>query len=55
MFEWENDSQHQEEEKEDIDMSNVQFFNPIVIKGPDGTVSVGTASKDENQNEALCF
>ena len=57
MFEWELDSRHGEEEMKnfDYDFTNESFFNPIIIKGPDGNVFLGTESKDENSNEALCW
>ena len=58
MFEYELDSQHgQNEERKnfDYDFSKEEFLNPIVVKGPDGTVSVGTESKDKNSKEALCW
>jgi len=30
-------------------------MNPIVVKGPDGSISLGTESKDPNSKEALCW
>ena len=30
-------------------------MNPIVVKGPDGTIQIGTESKDKNTKEALCW
>ena len=56
MFEWELDSQDEEEKKEfDYDFSKQEYFNPVVVKGPDGTVLIGTESKDKNSKEALCW
>lgn len=56
MFEYELDSQYEEEKKEfDYDFNKEEFMNPIVVKGPDGTISVGTESKDKNTKEALCW
>jgi len=57
MFEYELDSQAGREERKgfDYDFSKEEFLNPIVVKGPDGTVSVGTESKDKNSKEALCW
>jgi hypothetical protein len=56
MFEYELDSQYEEEKKQfDYDFKKEEFLNPIVVKGPDGTISIGTDSKDKNTKEALCW
>ena len=56
MFEYELDSQYEEEKKDyDYDYNKEEFMNPIVVKGPDGTISIGTESKDRNTKEALCW
>ena len=57
MFEYELDSQHGGEERKnfDYDFSKEEFLNPIVVKGPDGTISVGTDIKSKEQKEALCW
>ena len=57
MFEYELDSQDEEEEKKeyDYDFTKEEFFNPVIVKGPDGTISIGTESKDKNAKEALCW
>ena len=48
MFEYELDSQQGDEERKefDYDFSKEEFLNPILVKGPDGSVSIGTESKD---------
>lgn len=39
MFEYELDSQYEEEKKQfDYDYNKEEFLNPIVVKGPDGTI-----------------
>lgn len=56
MFEYELDSQYEEEKKEfDYDFGKEEFLNPVIIKGPDGTISIGTESRDKNTKEALCW
>jgi hypothetical protein len=57
MFEYELDSDAAEEEKKeyDYDYSKEEFFNPIVVKGPDGTISIGTESRNKDTKEALCW
>ena len=57
MFEYEIDSQGREEEKKQFDYNYKEeaFLNPIVVKGPDGTVFIGTESKDKDTKEALCW
>ena len=47
MFEYELDSQQGDEERKefDYDFSKEEFLNPILVKGPDGSVSIGTESK----------
>lgn len=49
MFEYELDSQAGDEERKnfDYDFSKEEFLNPILVKGPDGELSVGTESKDK--------
>ena len=57
MFEYELDSNEEEEEKKayDYDYNKEEFFNPVVVKGPDGTISIGTESKNKDAKEALCW
>ena len=57
MFEYELDSQQGDEERKefDYDFSKEEFLNPILVKGPDGSVSIGTESKDQKNKEALCW
>ena len=49
MFEYELDSNAGNEERKnfDYDFSKEEFLNPILVKGPDGQLSVGTESKDK--------
>mmetsp|Transcript_4180 Transcript_4180/g.7085 ORF Transcript_4180/g.7085 Transcript_4180/m.7085 type:complete len:236 (-) Transcript_4180:9-716(-) len=56
-FEYEPESQRSDEERKnfDYDFSKEEFLNPVVVKGPDGTISLGTESKDKNSKEALCW
>lgn len=56
MFEYELDSQYEEEKKE-IDYNEIkeEFINPIVVKGPDGKIQIGTETKDRKTKEALCW
>ena len=56
MFEYEIDSNQEEEKKQyDYDFDKEEFLNPIVVKGPDGTVSIGTECKDDKTKEAMCW
>ena len=57
MFEYELDSQQAQEERKnfDYDFTKEEYINPIVVKGPDGTISVGTESKNKDTKEALCW
>ena len=57
MFEYELESNEEEEEKKeyDYDYSKEEFFNPVIVKSPDGTISIGTESKNKDSKEALCW
>lgn len=57
MFEYELDSNAGNEERKnfDYDFSKEEFLNPILVKGPDGQLSVGTEAKDKQSKEALCW
>jgi LSD1 subclass zinc finger protein len=57
MFEYELDSNAGNEERKnfDYDFSKEEFLNPILVKGPDGELSVGTEAKDRQSKEALCW
>ena len=48
MFEYEPASE-EEEEKQDhnYNYEKEEFLNPVVIKLPDGTLNIGTESKDK--------
>ena len=48
FFEYEPASSDEEEKKEhDYNYSKEEFLNPVVIKLPDGTLNIGTESKDK--------
>ena len=51
MSEYELNSQQPEEEKKqfDYDFSKEEFLNPILVKGPDGALKLGTEKKDKLQ------
>ena len=58
MFEYELDSQQNNNEQGrnfDYDYQKEEYINPIIVKGPDGTIAIGTESRSKDIKEALCW
>ncbi len=48
FFEYEPASEEEEEKQDhDYNYEKEEFLNPVVIKMPDGTLNIGTESKDK--------
>jgi hypothetical protein len=56
FFEYEPASEEEEEKADhDYNYEREEFLNPVVIKLPDGTLNIGTESKDRTIKEVLCW
>ena len=48
FFEYEPASEEEEEKQDhDYNYEKEEFLNPVIIKMPDGTLNIGTESKDK--------
>jgi hypothetical protein len=58
FFEYEPASEEEEEKQDhDYNYEKEEFLNPVIIKMPDGTLNIGTESKDKqivNHYELIC-
>ena len=49
FFEYEPASEEEEEKQDhDYNYAKEEFLNPVIIKLPDGTLNIGTESKDKH-------
>jgi hypothetical protein len=56
FFEYEPASDEEEEKMDhDYNYEREEFLNPIIIKLPDGTLNIGTESRDRSIKECLCW
>lgn len=56
FFEYEPASEDEEQKQDhDYNYEREEFLNPVVIKLPDGTLNIGTESKDRQIKEVLCW